>query len=62
MNNTAVPHPSDLIRQARTGNRQALGDLIDGYRPYLRLALSRGLGAYQAGGLGGREVRGRVAV
>jgi RNA polymerase sigma-70 factor (ECF subfamily) len=29
--------PSDLIRQARAGDRQALGALIDAYRPYLKL-------------------------
>ena len=37
MMNTANPQPSDLIREAREGDRDVLSQLINRYRPYLQL-------------------------
>jgi len=37
-------NPDDLIAEARAGNDEALGLLLDRYRPYLRLLAQRRLG------------------
>jgi len=37
--------PDELIAEARAGNDEALGVLLDRYRPYLRLLAQRGIGS-----------------
>ena len=42
--NSTEPQFAELLERARLGNREAVGALLDGYRPWLRLLAQRQIG------------------